>query len=283
VTPLDFLEPPGLHPLTLVFAGLCAGLLIWLIVKGPTRGVKIALLVLLAGFLGAQAGRAGVDRALLFLGVIVGVNLVFMTLTALLLRHPARSSLGPVGEGEEWPAYARRSLQRFTDELLALGFRVHGDRRSSWRIGSQEKQSFIRFFSHPSPPCWAEIHALAPSHRFDPTKLVARALRSVGADGATLTTCDRQANEEFFRDPLTRVQRVAASTSCRDMLAAHERRAPTDATPVDDPPALHARLYDAWVDRVVASGQVRVRGDQLVIPPALVLPVALRVWGAWLQ
>jgi hypothetical protein len=268
-------------PVILALMGLSAVLLALLVVNGPTRAVKIALLVLLAAFLGGSAGRLGVERTLLILGVIVAANLVVTGVGIAMLRHRARSSLTPLAQ--DWPAYALRPLATFTEDLLALGFRVHGDYRSSWRIGSQEKQSFIRFLSHPSRPWWAEIHALVPSHRLDPVKVVARAVRAVGAGGATLTTCDRQANEEFFRDPLTRIQRVPAATSCRDLVAAHERRAPEGARVVDDPPALHAQLYDRWVERLAASGQVTVVGDHFVVPPRRTGAVALRVWGAWLQ
>ena len=117
----------------------------------------------------------------------------------------------------------------------------------------------------------------------DPVKVIARAFRSVDRDGLTLTTCDRQANEEFFRDPLTRVQRLPASTTCRDMLAAHQARMPAGAVLVDDPAARHVEIYDGWVERMAGTGQVQVRGDQFVIPPRQYLPIALRVWGAWFQ
>jgi hypothetical protein len=237
--------------------------------------------VVFAAFLGARASRSGAGTALTALGVTVGVALAATMVSAAMLRHPARSSLQPLDR--EWPAYARRRVQALTDELRELGFAVHSDRLSSWRLGSQEKHTFIRFLIHPSRRVWAEIHALGPAHRLDPVKLVARALRSVRADGTTLTTCDRQANEEFFRDPLTRVHRVPARASCRDMLAAHQARMPADAVPVDDPPARHAQIYEGWVSRMADARQVAVKGEHFVIPLRRVPATALRAWGAWLQ
>jgi hypothetical protein len=114
--------------------------------------------------------------------------------------------------------------------------------------------------------------------------MVARMIASFKEGGRSLGTCDQQANEEFFRDDRTFIQRVASRSSCADMVASHELfllKVPGSLETVADPMTLHQEIYNGWVERLLASGQVVRRGDSMAIPLRSALPISLRVLAAW--
>jgi hypothetical protein len=246
--------------------------------KGPTRQLKIALLVLFAAFALLQAVKVGPGPALALVGTILAANVVVMMATTVLLRHPARKVLELPGL-RPWPRYAVGQVEEHARAFESLGFQPVGDRTSPWRFLGRERQTFIRFLKHPSGHHWAEIHAL------DNPKVVARMIASSKQGGVAVLTCDKEANQEFFRDPLTRVQRVASASSASEMLRAHEAlsvRVP-GSLEAGEPMVRHVEQHDRWVQRLVASGQVVLRGDDFVIPLRRAFPAALRVMGAWLH
>jgi len=259
--------------------GLCLLFALVLAIKGPTRQLKIALLFFVVAFAGLQAVKVGAGPALAMIGTILVVNVVVMMATVVLLRHPATKTLAPLG-ARPWPKYALKQVDEHARAFESLGFQFLGDRLSTWKFLGQERRSFIRFMKHSSGHHWAEIHAL------DEPKVVARMITSAKQGGVAVLTCDKQANQEFFRDSLTHVQRVATASSSGDMLRTHEAlamRIPGTLEAADDPMARHVQLYDSWVRRLLSTRQAVLRGSNFAVPLRLAFPAALRVMGAWLH
>ncbi len=265
--------------LDLLVQGLCVLFAIVLAIKGPTRRLKIALLFFVAAFAGLQAAKVGFGPALALIGTILLMNLVVMMAVPLVLRHPAKKSLAALGS-RTWPKYAVKQVEEHARAFESLGFHACGDRTSVWTFFGKQQRSFMLFMKHSSGHHWAEIHAL------DSPKVVARMITSVKQGRIAVSTCDKQANEEFFRDPQTRLQRVATASSAADMLRAHETFSmtiPGALETTDDPIATHVELYDSWVERLLSTRQVVLRGSSFAIPLRLAFPTALRVMGAWLH
>ncbi len=261
----------------LAIQALCVAFFLYLLLKGPTRGLKIGLVVFVLAFVAVQAVKVGWAPALALLLTVLVMNLVVMMASTLILRHPLRKVFVAAGE-QELPRHAGKQVAKYTQDFEALGFQRCGDRISTWKMLGQKRNVFTRFLRQGSGHCWAEIHAL------DEPKVVARVIGTLKNDGSVLSTVDKQANEEFFRDELTHMRRVAASSTCEMMLRAHEvfaMKVPTSTQTVQDPIASSAAVYDGWVRRLVDSRQVVVRGDSFAIPLRMAFPTAVRVIAAW--
>jgi hypothetical protein len=106
-------------------------------------------------------------------------------------------------------------------------------------------------------------------------------------DGRAVLTCDQQADQELFRDPSSRVQRLPRRSSCAEMLEQHRRLALTSEGSlhkVDDPVEGHLEFYSGWVERLLASGQVRTaEPGWIAVKPGAIPGIVLKTWAAWLH
>jgi len=255
----------------------CVLFVVLLALKGPTRVIKIAVATFALAFVVTLGLKSGWATSALVLGVILAANLASLFAAALLFREPLEKPLTPV-ESAACPVFARRTVEQWTRGFQGLGYEPCGDAQSHWALGRSKKNVFIRFLRHRSRNSWAEIHVLE-----DP-RATARMISSVKEGGRAAGTVDRQANEEFFRDDRTFINRVASSASCADLVQSHEvflLKVPGSLLSVEDPLGQSASTHDAWVERLLESRQVVRRGDSFAIPLRRALPTALRVLAAW--
>ncbi|MFI4944546.1 MAG: hypothetical protein ACHP85_14860 [Burkholderiales bacterium] len=253
-----------------------AVLALWLVWKGPTRGLKIALVVFVFAWTVPWVATAGWGPVLPILVIPPTMGILTMLISTRLVRYKVRRTLVAVGE-DSCPSNARAKVRELTAALEAVGFRFHEDRQSSWRMMSKDRLTFIRFFSHSSSHVWAEIQAT------DEPKAVGRMLCSFKG-ATTILTGDLQSNQELLRDPDTLAQRVPRATSSADMLIAHESfamKAAGTLRTIEDPVAADVDGYDRWVAALVASKQVTPNGEWFSISPRAAIPITLRVMGAW--
>lgn len=266
--------PPMAQALVLlVCAALGAAHFVW----GPTRPVKIGVALLVVGVAGGLTAYTGQADALGLVAVVLGVSVVAMSAAVLMHRLPIEKSLAPV-DVSSCPRYGRKKLDEWTRGFESLGFSHRGDYESPWRFAGQTRRAFIRFLSHHSRTTWVEIHVL------DEPKIAARLMASRTREGVYLPTVDRQANEEFFRDPQTHVVRVRSAATCAEMLRRHEDRAvEPNGSPivVEDPPSLHLEIYNGWIGRLLRSRQLAASGSSARIPIGHVLGAVFRVMAAW--
>jgi hypothetical protein len=269
----DAAAPSLVSALNWVVGGALA---VWLLLAGPTRGVKIAFVAFVLVWAVPYVRLVGARHALTMLAVPVAAGLVSLVVSARLVRHGVKRDLLPVGE-DACPAHARARVSEWTAAFAQVGFRPCGDRQSRWWMMSAERRTFIRFLRHADGHTWAEIHAL------DSPRVVARQLASSKGDTQLLTS-DLQSNQELLREPRTLTQRVPRSTHCGEMLAAHTafvgRRAGSLRV-VDDPVTASADAYTAWVGALRQSGQIDVVGANYRVSLRAMLPVAARVVAAW--
>jgi hypothetical protein len=254
----------------------CAVLALWLLWKGPTRGLKIALVVLVVAWIAPWVAKAGWRAALPVFTIPPAMGILSMLVSTRLVRYRVKRTLVAVGE-DSCPAYARAKVRELTAALEAVGFRFHADRQSTWQMMSQDRRTFVRLFGHRSGHVWAEIQAT------DEPKAVGRMLCGFKGD-TTVFTSDLQSNQELLRDPRTLAQRVPRATSCADMLMAHETfamRVAGTLRKIEDPVAADVEGYDRWVAALVRSKQVTTDGDWFKISPRAAVPITLRVMGAW--
>ncbi len=244
---------------------------------GPTRAIKIGVALFVVGVAACFAVYAGHERALGLLAVIAGVNFVAMGAAALLHSMPIEKVLAPV-DASSCPPHGRKKLQDWTKGFGGLRCVHQGDFESQWQFAGKTRKSFIRFLVHDSRTTWVEIHVL------DEPKMSARLVASRTEAGEYLATVDRQANEEFFHDPLTRVVRVASASTCFDMLRRHEARVAEEIGSrlrVENPHAVHVEVYQGWIGRLLQSGQLVAKGSAAKIPLRLVPATVFRVMAAW--
>jgi len=275
--------PLAQSPELIVFFVLGNGLLFLAVLigfmrKGPVRWVKIASLLLLLNFAVGFSVHAGWEAGLKLVAVTAGSALAAVGLALHTWRHPVEKQFEPAGP-DDCPSHARRALERWSRELEVLGFTIHSEHKTYWRLQGQRRLPFVRFFTHHSEPFWVEVHALA-----DP-KVAARMIVSDKSEGRAVLTCDRQADPELFRDLLTRIQRVPSASSCADMIDRHRELALTTEGSLhrrDDPVSGHLSLYRGWVQRLLASGQVRrVESGWVALAPARIPGMILRTYAAW--
>jgi hypothetical protein len=245
--------------------------------KGPTRALKIGVVVLLLGFVGWMGVKSGWTTALTVLSVTVGTTLLSMSAAVQLHRMPLKKELRPVDE-QSCPRYAVGKVRDWTRGLEGLGFRVYADRLGHWSFAGTKRKVFVRFMQHHSNESWAEIHAL------DEPKTTARLIAARKDGGLHLMTCDQQANEELFHDPQTLVNRVGSRATCADLHRRHEEfvlKTPGALVRTEDPVSVHIDAYDRWITRLLDSGQLAVRGDAAAIPIRSTLPTMFRILAAW--
>jgi uncharacterized membrane protein (UPF0136 family) len=269
----DAAAPSLVSALNWVVGGALAA---WLLLAGPTRGVKIAFVAFVLLWAVPYFRLVGARHALTMFAVPVAAGLVSLVVSARLVRHAVTRGLLPVGE-DACPAHARARVEEWTKAFEHVGFRRCGDRQSRWWMMSAERKTFIRFLRQADGHAWAEIHAL------DSPRVVARQLTSIRGDTQLLTS-DLQSNQELLREPRTVTLRVARSTHCGEMVAAHTalvgRRAGALRV-VDDPVTASADAYAAWVGALRRSGQIDVVGAHYRVSLRAMLPVAARVVAAW--
>jgi hypothetical protein len=245
--------------------------------KGPTRALKIGVVVLLLGFVAWMGVKSGWPAALTVLSITVGSTLLSMGVAVRLHQMPLKKELRPVDE-QSCPRHGVGKLRDWTRGLEGLGFRGYEDRLGHWSFGGTKRKVFVRFLLHHSNESWAEIHVL------DEPKIAARLMAARKDGGLHLMTCDQQANEEFFHDPQTLVNRVGSRATCADLYRRHEEfvlRTPGSVVRTEDPVSVHIDAHDQWIARLLDSGQLVVRGDAAVIPLRTTLPTMLRVLAAW--
>ncbi len=248
--------------------------------RGPTPAVKKATLLLVLCFAGLWGLESGAST---FFGVVLGLPAAVACTVALALatwRHPRKKLLARA-RPDELPEHARKTVERWTEELVAQGFRPFGDFTTSWAVQGKTRLTFIRFLQHHDDGTWVELHALS-----DP-KVVARQAVSDKGDGCIVTTCDQLSDPEVLGGLAGPHQRVRAKASCRDLVDRHRALAQTSPGSyrrVDDPAAAHVRLYDAWIEGLLARGRIVMResGQVGVAFPALP-SVLLRTQAAWLS
>lgn len=252
--------------------------LIGFTLKGPVRWVKIATLLLLVDFAVGLSAHAGWEAGLKLVGITVASTFGLVGLALRTWRHPIQKRFEPV-DSDVCPGHARRTLTRWTRELETLGFAIHAEHKTYWKVQGQPRLTFVRFFIHHSEPFWVEVHAL------ENPKLVARMIVSDKGGGRAVLTCDRQADQELFRDSFTRIQRLPSASSCADMIERHRKLAMTSEGSlrgVDDPVEGHVGLYGGWVQRLLASGQVRtVEPGWVALVPTTIPGMILRTYAAW--
>ena len=77
----------------------------------------------------------------------------------------------------------------------------------------------------------------------------------------------------------------ATERFCREIVDAHRKRAMTTegrVTRVDDPVEAHTEIYAKWVQRLLATSQVReVDGHSIALRPSSIPGFILRSWAAW--
>jgi len=246
--------------------------------KGPVRWVKMATLLLLVDFGVGLGAHVGWEAGLRFVGITAAATFGSVAVALHSWRHPVQKRFEPATP-DACPKHARPSLERWTRELGTLGFATHAEHKTFWKIQGQPRLTFVRFFRHHSEPLWVEIHAL------ENPKIVARMITSDKGEGRAVFTCDQQADQEFFRDPSSRLQRLPRNSSCAEMIEQHRRLALTSegtSNRVEDPVEGHVSLYDGWVERLLASNQVRrVEPGWIGIKRSAIPGMVLRTWAAW--
>lgn len=259
-------------------AALLLTVLIGFMLKGPVRWVKIGMLLLAVDFAIGFSAYAGWQAGLKLVAITVASNFVLVGFVFHTWRHPVRKQFEPAPP-DACPGHARRAMKRWTGELEMLGFTVHAEHKTYWKVQGQPRLTFVRFFTHPGEPFWVEIHALANP------KVVARIVASDKGDGRAVLTCDQMADQELFRDSFTKLQRLPRGSSCADMIDRHRRLAMTSEgrlDRVDDPVGGHVSLYGGWVQRLLASGQVRtVEPGWIALKPAAIPGMVLKTCAAW--
>lgn len=279
---MDFLasQPPlqlGVIALGLVLFFVTA---LGFALKGPLRWVKISTLLLLVDFLALRGLYAGWESALTTAAVLVTTLFGTISFAFYQWRHPITKVLSPASSGD-CPRHARAALERWTWELAEQGFEIAAEHRTVWQIQGDDRVTFVRFLAHPSEPFWFEIHALGNP------KIAARMLMSDKGDGRAVMTCDQQADQELFDDPLTTIQRVERSASCATMIDAHRKLAMTtegSLSRVEDAARAHVELYGGWVERLLATNQVRkIDATWIGLQPRSIPGLVLKTWAAWLH
>jgi hypothetical protein len=260
----------------LLFGGVAVGH--WL--AGPTRWVKLATLALLASFAGLWSLYQGPQSAALVMLGIVGIAFAAPMLALISWRHPLQKTFLPVGQAD-FPAWAHKRLERWSEELAAAGYQPHSDRVTTWRVQGQERATFVRFLAHHGDPIWFEIHVLSSP------RVMARAIVSAKGEGRVIMTCDQQADQEVLRDDVIRIQRAPRQASCLDLLDRHRQMALSSEgsfEPVGDPVAAHTHIYDAWVRRLIDRGiATEAEPGWIRIPPHRLPGVVARTHAAWLH
>ena len=248
------------------------------LVKGPARWVRISVAMLLADFLVLHSLVSGWQAGLQTVGILVGTIFATVSFAFLSWRHPINKVFSPA-TAEDCPKHARNALERWTRELRSLDFEIQTELRTVWQIQGSDRVTFVRFMTHHSEPLWVEIHAL------DNPKVVARMVVSDKGDGRAVMTCDRQADQELFDDSLTAIQRLSSTASCTDLVDAHRKLAMTTEgrlSRVEDPAQAHVEIYAAWVQRLLAMGQVRqVDACWIGLKPSSIPGLVLKTWAAW--
>lgn len=269
----DVAFPPFAQTLVLLAClALGAAHYLW----GPTRSIKIGVALFALAVVSVLAVYSGRPAVLGLLAVIGLVNFLVMGAAVLLHSMPLEKTLAPV-DLSSCPPHGRRKVEEWTRGFGGLGFSRHGDFETEWRFAGRTRKSFIRFLIHDSRTTWVEIHVL------DEPKMAARLVASRGEGGIYIATVDRQANEEFFRDSLTRILRTPSAATCFDMVRRHEARVGEAGARqrIEDPPAVHVENYEEWIRRLVESRQLVARDSAARIPLRLVPPTVLRVMAAW--
>ena len=251
-------------------------LVVWLLLSGPTRAVKIVFVIFVLLWAVPFARTEGVGRALVLFAIPVAVGLGSTVVSTQLLSYGVKRQLLPVGE-DACPSFALRRVKELTAAFDQLGFRPWGDRQSTWRMMSSERKTFIRFLRHQGGHTWAEIHAN------ENPRMVGRLLASIKGD-THLLTCDLQSNQELLREPHTVAQRVPRATHCGEMVSAHDAFLTKTAEAfraIDDPVASSIEAYDRWVDGLRRLRQISVDGERFKISLRAAVPIAFRVIKAW--
>lgn len=248
--------------------------------KGPVRWVRIVVALLLTDFLAMRCAYAGLASGLQTGAILVGTVFATVSFAFMSWRHPISKVLSPATRSD-CPKHAAGAIRRWTEELEELGFEMSEERRTVWEIQGQERVTYIRFLTHHSEPLWVELHAIG-----DP-KIAARMVVSDKGDGRAVLTCDRQPDQEFFDDALTVQQRLPEGSACVDLVDAHRKLAMTSEgrlSRVDDPARAHVEIYASWVQRLIATGQVRsVDGARIALIPRTIPRLVLKSWAAWFQ
>lgn len=255
----------------------CAVFALWLAWKGPTRGLKIALTVFVALFVAQFAMNAGAGPAVGIVATLAVINIASMAAGVLLVTYRVKRTLLPVTESA-CPAYALGNVKTLTDSFRAIGFQFVADRQTTWKMGGQERKTFVRFLKHNSGQSWAEIHAM------DNPRLIGRLIASLKDGGVSVSTGDRQANQELIPAPKTLRLRVPTASSCSDMAMAHQAfamKTPGRLRTIDDPMAADAEAHAQWVGHLLRTGRVTASGEWFRISPRAALPIIVRVMGAW--
>jgi len=248
------------------------------VLKGPLRWVKIATALLVADFLLVYGLHSGWPAGLRTAGILVGSILVSVSWAFLQWRHPLHKVFSPATRAD-CPRHALGALERWTRELERLGFAISTEQRTVWQMSGQDRITFVRFLTHHSEPLWVELHAL------DNPKVAARMVVSDKGDGRAVMTADQQADQELFEDPATTIQRVARATSCADLVDAHRKLAMTTEgrlERVDDPVRAHVEIYAGWVQRLLATRQVRqIDASWIGLQRSSIPGLVVKTWAAW--
>jgi hypothetical protein len=245
--------------------------------KGTSRAVKVGVLLLILSTAGRYAWENGAGPALrwgsLFLGGIFATS--WMALAS--WRHPRRMNFSPSGP-DACPVHGRQAAEEWTKDFVVLGFQPAGDYITEWQLKGRKEYTWVRFFRHPSDPLWAEIAVLSTRG-----KIVARSVTSL-KDNDCLMTVDAMADEEIFSGTNVRVQRLARRSSVRELVEKHKAWTMMSGgrfQPIPNPAEARRQAYDAWVDRLVSSGQVNDLGDQIAVRRSRVPFVALKTYTSW--
>ncbi len=258
----------------LLFVATSMGFLL----KGPVRWVKVCTALLLAQFVAHRCFTSGWQSGIQLVGITGAAIFASVSMAFLTWRHPVSKVFSPATLAD-CPEHARSMLERWTHELEDLGFQIHADHRTVWQIKGGDRVTFIRFLVHHGEPLWVEIHAL------DNPKVVARMAMTDKGDGRAVMTCDRQADQELFDDPLTKIQRVASAADCTELVDAHRKLAMSSEgryERIEDPAQTHTILYDGWIQRLLETRQVhRVGESQIALKPSSIPGLVLKTHAAW--
>jgi hypothetical protein len=247
------------------------------VTQGPQPWVRHATTGLLAAFLALVTSGTGLFTALGFGASIVVTTSLSIGVGLATWRQPADKTFEAT-DVSRFPAHARASIERWSRELEAGGWRLAADAVSLWQVLGSKRESYARFYVKDGEPHVVELHALSSP------RVRARQVQTRLSDGRWAQTVDQLPDAVFFDDPQLRWQVLPSRAPIEKLLAAHRRltepgraapaagagtpaavAAAADARPVaqDDPVELHRRSWREWVGRMTASGQLRQVGDEV--------------------
>ena len=259
--------------------GGAIAILIALALKGPTRVVKILVVVYLVIVVGAFAVMMSPAAALRIMLFSLAGGALLPSLALLSWRVPIPRKLEPV-DASAFPPHSWNEVRRRGEEATAAGLEWIGDCSYRYKIALQEGRGYQRFFATSDRTRWYYVHSITGG------RLVVSYVSGVTAAGRCLRVAGGMDDFKLFPTPSVAVRTVSARMPVQQMLEAHEefcREMGETVVATSNPIATHEEIHDRWVQDLIEAGTLKRAGD--VAKPRLraVPGCLLRQVGGWLR